>query len=88
MKYCQKCGTYHPDPEAYCSKCGTQLKEEIKITREHGVKVDIAANGKLGMFKINGVDLSECISSLEYRHTGQEFPTLVIEIIPDTLNRH
>lgn len=88
MKFCQKCGAYHPDPEAYCSKCGTRLREEIKITSEHGVKVDIAAGGALGALKINGVDLSECISSLEYHHTGQELPTLEIKIIPDALNIH
>ena len=47
------------------------------------VTTEITYDGLIGSIKINGVDLSQSVTTITYRHEAGQPPTMILELNPE-----
>ena len=48
-----------------------------------GVNAQITYDGLIGGIKLNGIDLSQSVTTITYRHEAGQLPTLILELNPE-----
>ena len=48
-------------------------------------KIQIQTEGTRSILKINEIDLSDCVTKIEYIHEGREIPVVRLTFLPDSV---